>query len=66
MTSDKPVNAMQGTFFCAQPGCTNIFQKYLNLETHIVFDKQKIFLSNTSALCDIKNKWKYSCLFMNS
>jgi hypothetical protein len=66
VTSDKPVNAMLGTFSCAQPGCTNIFQKYLNLESHIVFGKQKIFLSIKSALCDIKNKWKYSFLFMNS
>jgi hypothetical protein len=45
VTSDKPINAMQGTFSCAQPGCTNIFQKYLNLESHIVFGKQFFFLA---------------------
>ena len=56
MTSDQPVNAMQGTFSCAKPECTKFFQNYLNLESHIIFGKHK--KNSKSALDDIKNKWK--------
>jgi hypothetical protein len=58
LTSDQPVNAMQGTFSCAEPGCTKMFQKYLNLKSHIFFGKHYTFLNSRSAVDDIKNKLK--------
>jgi hypothetical protein len=58
VTSDQPVNAMQGTFSCAEPGCTKRFQKYLNLKSHIFFGKHYTFLNSKFAVDDIKNKLK--------
>jgi hypothetical protein len=58
VTSDQPVNAMQGTFSYAEPGCTKIFHKYLNLKSHILFGIHTTFLNRWSAFDDVKNKWK--------
>ena len=58
VTSDQLVNAMQGTFSYAEPGCTKIFHQYLNLESHILFGIHKTFLNSKSAFDDVKNKWK--------
>jgi hypothetical protein len=60
VTFDQPVNIMQGTFSCAEPGsgCTKIFQKYSNLKSHILFGKHYTFFNSKSAVNDIKNKLK--------
>ena len=60
VTFDQPVNVMQGTFSCAGPGsgCTKNFQKYSNLESHILFGKHYTFLNSKSAVDNIKNKLK--------